>query len=130
MTQALPCPPYIVEHSPEPRTPPVEDTIPPPPAQPHLLDVSRRPSVAISTSAASSHGDVHTGKSWAESVEDAWLPLILTLDGGGIRGYASLLIIERLMIEIAILENHFEQLEQPDVSKRYVSAVHLRFHRS
>lgn len=98
----LPCPPHIVEHPPEPRSP----NIAPAPIQLHLLNNSRSPS------------DVHAGKSWAESVEDPWLPLILTLDGGGIRGYASLLIIERLMDEVAVWENHFERIEQPDEAKR------------
>ncbi|TLD35411.1 FabD/lysophospholipase-like protein [Venturia nashicola] len=120
MSQALPCPPFIVEHSPEQCIPLAEDTISSALIQPHLLNASRRPSLVISTATGSSHGDVHTGKSWAENVEDPWIPLILTLDGGGIRGYASLLIIERLMNEVAVWENHFEQLEQPDKSKRKV----------
>lgn len=119
MSQALPYPPDIVEHPPEPRPPTVEeDTISPVPLQTHLLNHSRRPSLAISTISASSHGDNHTGKSWAESVDDPWLPLILTLDGGGIRGYASLLIVEKLMLEVAAWENRFEKLDQPDEAKR------------
>jgi hypothetical protein len=119
MAQVLPTPPNIVEHPPEPGLPPQEDgEITPATLQPHLLNQPRRPSLAISTT--SSHGDNHTGKSWAESVEDPWLPLILTLDGGGIRGYSSLLIIERLMREVAVWENHFEELEQPDDPERYV----------
>lgn len=115
MSQTFPCTPHIVEHPPAPPT--IQNvTIAPAPIQSYLLhDNSRSPTLAISTS---SHGDVHTGKSWAESVEDPWLPLILTLDGGGIRGYASLLIIERLMNEVAVWENHFERLEQPDEAKR------------
>jgi len=121
MAQVLPSPPDIVEHPPEPRPPNMEDDIiTPAPLQPHLLNHARRPSLAISTTSASSHGDNHTGKSWAESVEDPWLPLILTLDGGGIRGYSSLLIIERLMNEVATWENHFEEVEQPDNPERYV----------
>jgi hypothetical protein len=119
MSQALPYPPYIVEHPPEARPPTQEDDIiTPVPPQPHLLNQPRRPSLAISTT--SSHGENHTGKSWAESVEDPWLPLILTLDGGGIRGYSSLLIIERLMKEVAVWENNFEELAQPDNPERYV----------
>jgi hypothetical protein len=74
---------------------------------PELLGHSRKPSIV--SSAASSHGDVHTGKSWAELSEDPWLPLILTLDGGGIRGYSSLLILERLMREVARWETYFEE---------------------
>jgi hypothetical protein len=119
MAQALPSPPDIVEHPPESSPLPLEeDVISPAPSQPHLLNRPRRPSLAISTT--SSQGDNHTGKSWAESVDDPWLPLILTLDGGGIRGYSSLLIIERLMAEVAIWENHFERLEQPVNPERYV----------
>lgn len=125
MSQPLPHPPYIVELPPEPRLPTARDTLAPAPVQPHLLNGFRRPSLAISTATTSSHGEVPTGKSWAESVEDPWLPLILTLDGGGIRGYASLLIIEKLMNEVAVWENHFEELEQPDEGKRYVLVIHL-----
>jgi hypothetical protein len=74
---------------------------------PDLLGHVRKPSLV--TSVASSHGDVHTGKSWAQLVEDPWLPLLLTLDGGGIRGYSSLLILERLMYEVARWETLFEE---------------------
>ena len=62
-------------------------------------------------SIASSQDDVHTGKTWAKTVDDPWLPLILTLDGGGIRGYSSLLILQRLMHEVALCENSLEQDE-------------------
>jgi hypothetical protein len=72
-----------------------------------LSEPPRNPSLV--TSIASSHGDIHTGKSWAESVEDPWLPLILTLDGGGIRGYSSLLILQHLIHLVARWETHFEQ---------------------
>lgn len=81
MSQALPCPRNMVEHAPEPRTSPAVDTIPPAPFQPHLLNSPPRPGLTISTATAPSHGDVPTGKSWAETVEDPRLPLILTLDG-------------------------------------------------
>src|SRR5215472_4703878 len=63
-------------------------------------------------SLASSQGEDHTGKSWASAVNDPWHPLILSLDGGGIRGYSSLLILKNLMSEIARLENSFER-ERP-----------------
>ncbi|KAK5168911.1 uncharacterized protein LTR77_006220 [Saxophila tyrrhenica] len=41
------------------------------------------------------------GRVWArEAEEDPWAPCILTLDGGGIRGYSSLLILKALMHEV------------------------------
>ncbi|MCJ1262618.1 hypothetical protein MMC22_002488 [Lobaria immixta] len=46
-------------------------------------------------------------KQWAEGVneENAWDSLLLALDGGGIRGYSSLLILLELMNRIAHWEN-------------------------
>ena len=76
------------------------------------------------TSIADSTHDIHTGKTWAASVsrlhgtEDAWLPLILTLDGGGIRGYSSLLILEELMKQIAHWENKFERISNKPAAER------------
>ncbi|KAF2769519.1 FabD/lysophospholipase-like protein [Teratosphaeria nubilosa] len=49
------------------------------------------------------------GRSWARHVDDAWWPCILTLDGGGIRGYSSLLILQALMHEVWIWEQKLEQ---------------------
>jgi Patatin-like phospholipase len=77
---------------------------------------SLRPSSRISVpySVASSHDDFHTGKTWARTVaDDPWTPLILTLDGGGIRGYSSLLILKQLMTEVAKWENFYEAQEKP-----------------
>jgi hypothetical protein len=83
-----------------------------------------RPSsrISIPQSVASSFDDVHTGKSWARTlgagpVEDPWLPLILTCDGGGIRGYSSLLIIKEIMHEVAVWENFLEKQEKPSSTK-------------
>ncbi|KAI1675850.1 Patatin phospholipase [Pyrenophora tritici-repentis] len=45
--------------------------------------------------------------------ENCWDDLILTLDGGGIRGYSSLLIIQRLMHEIAECERRLQRDEGP-----------------
>ena len=70
------------------------------------------------TSLASSQGDDHTGKSWASVVNDPWHPLILCLDGGGIRGYSSLLILKKLMVEIARWERIFEAMERPTSQRR------------
>ncbi|CAF9903161.1 MAG: hypothetical protein GOMPHAMPRED_000112 [Gomphillus americanus] len=46
------------------------------------------------------------GEAWAKHVnaKNAWHRLILTLDGGGIRGYSELLILQELMIRIVALE--------------------------
>jgi hypothetical protein len=78
-----------------------------------------RPSsrISIPTSIASSHDDFHTGKTWAKSVDDPWLPLILTCDGGGIRGYSSLLILKEIMHEVAVWENFLERQEKPAGSR-------------
>lgn len=38
------------------------------------------------------------GRVWARGVGDPWDPCILTCDGGGIRGYSSLLILKALMV--------------------------------
>jgi len=40
----------------------------------------------------------------AVQVDDPWWPCILTLDGGGIRGYSSLLILKALMHEVWLWE--------------------------
>lgn len=54
---------------------------------------------------------VRNGEAWAGSASaDPWDPAILTLDGGGIRGYASLLIIRALMHQIW----EWERRLQPD----------------
>ncbi|KAF2862644.1 FabD/lysophospholipase-like protein [Piedraia hortae CBS 480.64] len=49
---------------------------------------------------AEAEDNVRSGREWAGQVRDPWWPCILTLDGGGIRGYSSLLILEVLMHEI------------------------------
>ncbi|KAK4497936.1 hypothetical protein PRZ48_010592 [Zasmidium cellare] len=48
------------------------------------------------------------GRVWAREVEDPWHPCILTLDGGGIRGYSSLLILKALMHEIWLYEQEYD----------------------
>lgn len=53
------------------------------------------------------------GRVWAREPErDPWAPCILTLDGGGIRGYSSLLILKALMGHICSQENAIEAEEQ------------------
>lgn len=53
--------------------------------------------------------EVLSGRKWAQQVLDPWGSLILTLDGGGIRGYSSLLILKRLMHEIAVWEEKLDK---------------------
>lgn len=48
------------------------------------------------------------GEQWARRVEEAWQPCILTLDGGGIRNYSSLLMLKALMHEVWIWEKRLE----------------------
>ncbi|KAF2213542.1 hypothetical protein CERZMDRAFT_67003 [Cercospora zeae-maydis SCOH1-5] len=49
------------------------------------------------------------GRVWARGVGDPWDPCILTCDGGGIRGYSSLLILKALMHEIWIWEQYYDE---------------------
>lgn len=48
------------------------------------------------------------GRVWARGILDAWDPCILTCDGGGIRGYSSLIILKALMHEIWIWEQYYD----------------------
>ncbi|KAH7119029.1 acyl transferase/acyl hydrolase/lysophospholipase [Dendryphion nanum] len=73
---------------------------------------SSRP-LSIMTTATTATAQDLTGWTWAKAVADdnAWEDLILTLDGGGIRGYASLIILKRLMHEIAECEQRLQKEE-------------------
>ncbi|TKA67377.1 hypothetical protein B0A55_08751 [Friedmanniomyces simplex] len=51
------------------------------------------------------------GRSWAREVDDAWWPCILALDGGGIRGYSSLMILKALMHEVWLWEQRLDEEE-------------------
>lgn len=51
-------------------------------------------------------------QAWAKAVDDPWDPCILTLDGGGIKGYSSLLILRQLMHEVYVLEHRIEAEEE------------------
>jgi hypothetical protein len=82
------------------------------------IDVATPRLLTDTLSLASSQGEDHTGKSWASTINDPWHPLILSLDGGGIRGYSSLLILKRLMSEVARWENIFEAMERPRAERR------------
>ncbi|KAF2834840.1 FabD/lysophospholipase-like protein [Patellaria atrata CBS 101060] len=72
-----------------------------------------RPLSVLSSSTIEHQDDLHTGRSWASTVKSPWDSMILTLDGGGIRGYSSLLILKELMREVAEWENKFEEEEGP-----------------
>ncbi|KAF2747122.1 FabD/lysophospholipase-like protein [Sporormia fimetaria CBS 119925] len=67
------------------------------------------------SSATSASAQDKSGATWATAVneENAWDDLILTLDGGGIRGYASLLILQRLTHEIVECEKRLQEEEGP-----------------
>ena len=82
------------------------------------IDVATPRLLTDTLSLASSQGEDHTGKSWASTVNDPWHPIILSLDGGGIRGYSSLLILKKLMSEVARWENIFEAMERPKAERK------------
>lgn len=48
-------------------------------------------------------------------VDDPWHPCILTLDGGGIRGYSSLLLLKALMQEISKWEAYYDNNKTIDI---------------
>lgn len=51
-------------------------------------------------------------ESWKSSTgQDPWQPCILALDGGGIRGFSSALILKELMHRIYIMEQELEAIE-------------------
>ncbi|KAF1983568.1 FabD/lysophospholipase-like protein [Aulographum hederae CBS 113979] len=83
-----------------------------------LASASKNTSRPRSILSSNPDDDEHTGKTWARTVEDPWDPMILTLDGGGIRGYSSLIILRRLMHEISVWERKFEEEEQPVEAER------------
>lgn len=56
------------------------------------------------------------GRVYARDVENAWDPCILTLDGGGIRGYSSLLILKALMHEVWVWEQELDRQERREES--------------
>ncbi|KAJ4303373.1 hypothetical protein N0V90_002266 [Kalmusia sp. IMI 367209] len=78
------------------------------------VDSPRRPLSIMTTGTSASAAD-KTGYTWSVSVteENCWEDLILTLDGGGIRGYASLIILQRLMHEVAECERRLQKEEGP-----------------
>ena len=63
------------------------------------------------------------GRVWARSVDDPWWPTILTCDGGGIRGYSTLIILQELMHEVWKWEQYYDELEADGESIRAESPV-------
>ncbi|KAF2724355.1 FabD/lysophospholipase-like protein, partial [Polychaeton citri CBS 116435] len=68
---------------------------------------SRTPSVRR----AETDDSEKAGRVWARTVDDPWWPCILTLDGGGIRGYSSLIIMKALMHEVWLWELRLDDEE-------------------
>ncbi|PSK46301.1 hypothetical protein B9Z65_5269 [Elsinoe australis] len=86
---------------------------PSPGASPHGSQTS---SPAPSIGRSPVRGDVTTrdwgeARRWMRDVRDPWDPCILTLDGGGIRGFSSALVLKRLMEEIYAVELEYEEDE-------------------
>ncbi|SMQ51600.1 unnamed protein product [Zymoseptoria tritici ST99CH_3D1] len=75
------------------------------PSGAHTGSQSRAPSVKRREETSDSE---KAGRVWARGVDDPWHPCILTLDGGGIRGYSSLLILKALMHEIWGWEKYYD----------------------
>ncbi|UJO21508.1 uncharacterized protein CLAFUR5_09268 [Fulvia fulva] len=78
----------------------------PAPSQPHTRSSSRAPSAPRREETSDSE---KAGRVWARGVDDPWHPCILTLDGGGIRGYSSLMILKALMHEVWIWEQYYDR---------------------
>nr|OQO16764.1 hypothetical protein B0A51_16555 [Rachicladosporium sp. CCFEE 5018] len=63
------------------------------------------------TRRAETDDSMKAGRVWAREIDAAWDACILTLDGGGIRGYSSLIILQALMHEIWVWEERLEEEE-------------------
>lgn len=88
-----------------------------------LQPPTERPSrpMSIMTTGTSATAQDKTGETWKMDVDkdNCWEDLILTLDGGGIRGYSSLLILKQLMHEVAECERRLQkELGPVDGSER------------
>lgn len=70
---------------------------------------------------------IKAGRVWArEAEEDPWAPCILTLDGGGIRGYSSLLILKALMHEVWLWEMRLDDEERERQGQQHSASVNPR----
>ncbi|KAK5135717.1 hypothetical protein LTR08_004703 [Meristemomyces frigidus] len=77
-----------------------------------------------STKRRAETGDsMKAGRAWAREVEGAWWPCILTLDGGGIRGYSSLWILQALMHEIWLWEQRLDVEDEVQAGNHSGSAT-------
>lgn len=66
---------------------------------------------------AKSEDSEKAGIVWAREIDDPWWPSILSLDGGGIKGYSTLLILKALMHEVWVWESSLNQEENSDASR-------------
>lgn len=84
------------------------------PPAPNTSSPSSRPLSIMTTGTTATAAD-KTGETWKVHVneDNCWEDLILTLDGGGIRGYSSLLILKQLMHEVAVCEKRLQDEEGP-----------------
>ena len=92
------------------------------------LDPSKAPSSTAHSRSSSRAPNVRrqetedsekAGRVWArEAEDDAWAPCILTLDGGGIRGFSSLLILKALMHEVWLWEGRLDEEEAEEEEMR------------
>jgi hypothetical protein len=81
---------------------------------PQPTGAQSRPRSVMTTHTTATATD-KSGDTWKRSVneDNCWEHLILTLDGGGIRGYSSLLILQQLMREVAECERRLQKEEGP-----------------
>ena len=95
-------------------------TLTPPPTLSKPLSRRSSRSRAPSQRRQETEDSEKAGRVWArECEEDPWAPCILTLDGGGIRGYSSLWILKALMREVWEWEQRLdkEDEENEDVAR-------------
>lgn len=86
----------------------------PVPADSHSRGSSRAPSAPRREETRDSE---KAGRVWCrEAEDDPWSPCILTLDGGGIRGYSSLLILQALMHEVWKWEKYYDEEEAETIT--------------
>ncbi|KAF2745973.1 FabD/lysophospholipase-like protein [Sporormia fimetaria CBS 119925] len=70
---------------------------------------------SLATSGRTEDQSDKTGRTWVSSVVDENHERLFTLDGGGVKSYSSLLILQRLMEEIAHYERTYEQTYGNDI---------------
>ncbi|KAK4574217.1 hypothetical protein LTR86_001978 [Recurvomyces mirabilis] len=80
------------------------------------------PSRTPSRRRAETQDSEKAGRIWAREVDNAWWPCILALDGGGIRGYSSLMIMKALMHEVWLCEERLDK-EEAELDGRQRSGI-------